>query len=206
MNICIFGDSITWGAYDPIHGGWVNMLRNYFESADSPPYFREAGDVEVYNCGISGDKTSDLLMRLEREAQARKPDIIALAIGINDSPTLLSTKKPQVTDEQFAKNIQQLHLLATKYTKYVIFIGLTPIDDSKAKSWDDEKAYRQENAIYFDKIIHRYCTDSHVAYIPLQQVVANEDLFDGLHPNTNGHQKIYDVMKPIIEKLIAQKK
>jgi len=49
MNILIFGDSITWGAYDPDKGGWVNCLRNYFESKDSPPYFREAGDVAVFN-------------------------------------------------------------------------------------------------------------------------------------------------------------
>ena len=47
MTICIFGDSITWGAYDPEQGGWATRLRNYFEKQDN--------DVDVYNLGISGD-------------------------------------------------------------------------------------------------------------------------------------------------------
>ena len=30
--ICLFGDSITWGAWDPEHGGWGARLRSYFET------------------------------------------------------------------------------------------------------------------------------------------------------------------------------
>ncbi|MDO8436493.1 MAG: SGNH/GDSL hydrolase family protein [bacterium] len=59
MNICIFGDSITWGAYDPQNGGWVNRLRNYFEVQDE--------DIDVYNLGISGDSTTDLFGNIEME-------------------------------------------------------------------------------------------------------------------------------------------
>ncbi len=109
MNICVFGDSIVWGAYDPENGGWATLLRNYFESADSPPYFREAGDVEVYNCGVSGDKTEDLLKRFEVEAQAREPNLIIFAIGINDSPILLSSNQRRISDENFKNNIFKLH-------------------------------------------------------------------------------------------------
>src|SRR3989344_2128603 len=31
MSICVFGDSIVWGAYDPINSGWVTLLRNHIE-------------------------------------------------------------------------------------------------------------------------------------------------------------------------------
>lgn len=202
MNICVFGDSIVWGAYDPVNGGWATLLRNYFESSDSPPYFREAGDVEVYNCGVSGDKTVDLLKRFEVEAQARQPNIIIFAIGINDSPQLFSTKKARVTDNQFTKNIQQLHLLATKFTKKIVFVGLTPIDDAKAEPWDNEKAYLQANANHFDKMLLKYCKESELIHISMQQVLMKDDLFDGLHPNTAGHQKIFDVVKPVVEKIL----
>ena len=66
MNVLIFGDSITWGAYDPEQGGWATRLRNYFEEKDN--------DIDVYNLGISGDTTADLLERIEIEAKSRVCD------------------------------------------------------------------------------------------------------------------------------------
>jgi lysophospholipase L1-like esterase len=51
MNICIFGDSITYGAHDPINGGWTTLLRNYLEGKDD--------DITTYNLGICGDESSD---------------------------------------------------------------------------------------------------------------------------------------------------
>lgn len=52
--ICVFGDSITWGAWDIEKGGWVQRLRNFVESS-SEEY------IEIYNLGVSGDNTEDLL-------------------------------------------------------------------------------------------------------------------------------------------------
>lgn len=77
MNICIFGDSITYGGYDPINGGWVTLLRNYFES--------KYGDISTYNLGICGDDSTGLLKRLTAEATPRLPNIIVLAIGAFDT-------------------------------------------------------------------------------------------------------------------------
>ncbi len=76
MVICIFGDSITWGAFDYKNGGWVGRLRNYFEEKDE--------EIEVYNLGVAGNKTKDLLARFENEVKVRKVDVIVFAIGIND--------------------------------------------------------------------------------------------------------------------------
>ena len=64
MIICIFGDSVTWGAYDPEQGGWATRLRNYFEAQEN--------NIDVYNLGISGDATADLLKRIEVEAKSHK--------------------------------------------------------------------------------------------------------------------------------------
>jgi len=83
MNICIFGDSITWGAYDPINGGWVGLLRNYFEK-------KSEGEIEIYNLGISGNTTDGLLKMIENESIPREPEVIVLAIGINDTQYIYS--------------------------------------------------------------------------------------------------------------------
>ena len=33
-NICVFGDSLVWGARDLKIGGWVNRLRLWFDDFD----------------------------------------------------------------------------------------------------------------------------------------------------------------------------
>ena len=61
QTICIFGDSIAWGASDLEFGGWVARLRNYLET--------EKYDSSIYNCSISGDSTQDLLKRFSNETK-----------------------------------------------------------------------------------------------------------------------------------------
>ena len=92
-TICVFGDSIAWGAVDPENGGWVSSLRNYFESKS----LRADLDTDVYNLGISGDNTDDLLERFDVEVEARKPDTIVFAIGINDAQFLIPIAKTIVS-------------------------------------------------------------------------------------------------------------
>ncbi len=50
MHICIFGDSITWGACDYEKGGWVERLKIYF--------LEHTDNIEVYNLGVSDDDSN----------------------------------------------------------------------------------------------------------------------------------------------------
>ncbi|HEY8108487.1 MAG TPA: hypothetical protein VIF43_00505 [Patescibacteria group bacterium] len=73
-RVCIFGDSITWGAWDFEHGGWPTRLRLYFDN-------EEPGKFEVYNADISADKVGDVLRRFDVEVAARKPEVVGLVIA-----------------------------------------------------------------------------------------------------------------------------
>ncbi len=66
-QILIFGDSNTYGAWDP-DGGWVARLRKFADekNMEGKDYF-----VLVYNLGIDGDDTSGVLKRIESETVAR---------------------------------------------------------------------------------------------------------------------------------------
>src|SRR3989338_5799563 len=123
MNIVIFGDSITWGAYDPDQGGWATRLRNYFEAKDD--------EINIYNLGIPGDTTADLLKRIEIEARSREPKVIIIAIGINDARFIHSTHSLRVSPEEFQQNITKLNSIAQEFTNKVVFVGLTVVDESK---------------------------------------------------------------------------
>ena len=195
MNILIFGDSITWGAYDPEQGGWATRLRNYFEEKDN--------DTDVYNLGISGDTTADLLTRIEVEAKSREPNLIIFAIGINDAQFIHSTNCLRVSLDEFQQNLAKLLSIAKKFTNKVVFVGLTKVDESKTTPipWSTDKSYTNENIERLDNAIKKFCEDNKLKFIPMDSVVGNDDLIDGLHPNTKGHIKIFNRMKSEVESI-----
>lgn len=196
MNILIFGDSITWGAYDPEQGGWVTRLRNYFEAKDN--------DTDVYNLGISGDATADLLNRVEVEAKSREPNLIIFAIGINDAQFIHSTNGLRVSPDEFQQNLAKLLAIAKKFTDKVVFVGLSKVDESKTTPipWNTDKSYTNENIERLDNAIKKFCEDNKLKFIPMESVVGNDDLIDGLHPNTQGHIKIFNQMKSEVESIL----
>ncbi|OHA62828.1 MAG: hypothetical protein A3E07_03445 [Candidatus Wildermuthbacteria bacterium RIFCSPHIGHO2_12_FULL_45_9] len=196
MNILIFGDSITWGAYDPEQGGWATRLRNYFEAKDN--------DTDVYNLGISGDTTADLLNRIEIEAKSREPNLIIFAIGINDAQFIHSTNGLRVSLDEFQQNLTKLLSIAKKFTGKIVFVGLTKVDESKTTPipWNTNKSYTNENIKRLDTVIEKFCEENKLKFISMDSVVGNGDLIDGLHPNTKWHIKIFNRIKSEVELII----
>jgi len=188
MTICIFGDSIVWGASDCEKGGWADCLKNYLMD----------DDIDVYNLGISGDTTEDLLKRFDTEAEARNPDIIIFAIGINDS---LSLNKDGLI--KFQKNISALANKARKFTDKIIFIGLTSVDESRTTPYLSEEtgeAYNNQSIGEYDEIIKSFCEDNNLTFVDVLGLLINDDdLCDGLHPSSIGHQKLFERIKEKIE-------
>ena len=194
MNICIFGDSITWGAYDPEGGGWATRLRNYFEAQNK--------DINVYNLGISGDSTVDLINRIEGETKSREPDLIVFAIGINDAQFIHSTNGPRISAAKFRGNLEKIFSVAKKFTDKIVFVGLTCVDESKTHPWDEEKSYTNDIIRRFDGEIEEFCATNNLGFITVNDAIGMDDLIDGLHPNTTGHTKLLGRIKPRLEKLL----
>lgn len=194
MNICIFGDSIAWGAYDPEQGGWANRLRNYFEAQNK--------DINVYNLSISGDTTTDLLNRFEVEVKSREPNIVIFAIGINDAQSASGANSTRISIDEFKNNLKKLHLMTKKFTDKIIFIGLTSVDELKMKSVFGS-FYANQNIKYLDTEIKKFCEENNARFISMDGVVNIIDLDDGLHPNTEGHKKMFDKIRPEIETVIG---
>jgi lysophospholipase L1-like esterase len=188
MTICIFGDSIVWGASDCEKGGWADSLKNYLMD----------DDIDVYNLGISGDTVEDLLERFDIEAEARNPDIIIFAIGINDS---LSLDKDGLI--KFQKNISSLATKAKKFTDKIIFIGLTSVDESRTTPYLSEEtgeAYNNQSIGEYDEVIKSFCEDNNLIFVDVLGLLINDDdLCDGLHPSSIGHKKMFERIKEEIE-------
>lgn len=194
QRICIFGDSITWGAIDPENGGWVNQLRRYFETNNDY-------DIAVYNQGVSGDNTDDLLARFKLECAAREPQIIIFAIGINDSQYIKTKDNPRVSLEKFQNNLVELINQAKKFSDNIMFVGLTKVEDDKLMPipWStEEKFYDNDNVAKYNAVIEKISSENNLPFLNLLDLLELSDLGDGLHPNSNGHKKIFLKMKEFL--------
>ena len=84
--------------------------------------------VKVYNAGINGNTTANLLKRVERDVLSRNPDLVILMVGTND----MMHPNKSVSIQEYETNYQQLidrirekaHLILMTippiYTPYVI--------------------------------------------------------------------------------------
>ena len=195
IRICVFGDSITWGAGDKKEGGWVNRARNYFKISNF--------GVKMYNLGISGDNTNDLLKRFKTEAEARKPNMIIFAIGTNDSQYVDTKDNPRVNLNKFQNNLVELLNQAKEFTQNIIFVGLTKVDETKTIPipWNKRKYYTNENITQYNSTIKSFCEQNKILFVNIFDLLdVKNDLEDGLHPNARGHQKIFKKVKDFLEK------
>ncbi|MBU4375549.1 hypothetical protein KKH38_03545, partial [Patescibacteria group bacterium] len=117
-RICVFGDSIVWGAFDDEKGGWTNRLKKYIESIYSTKY-------SIYNFGVDGDTTKLLFQRLNKKLQSICPKIVIIAEGINDSLFYQNIQENYIDINDFKNNLTKILTVIKKFTPKVIFIGLT---------------------------------------------------------------------------------
>ena len=189
--ICVFGDSITEGHCDYEEGGWVNRLKKYLKSE---------GGVSVYNFGVSGDTTDGLLKRFDAEAEASNPEIIIFAIGINDSAHIASKNENYVPVKKFAENLAALSRKANAFTDKAVFVGITKVDEDKtaAISRDTDVSYRNKDIQGYDGAIKDFCEKNNLPFIEMYDLLDKEDLEDGLHPNSAGHEKMFQRVKDFL--------
>ena len=209
-RILVFGDSITAGALDYEEGGWVNRLRKFL---DLKVLVDRKFSYRVYNLGISGDTTEDLIERFEFETKTRlkepEENIIILEIGINDSLLFQDKGELSVSAEKTKKNIQKLIKLSRKFTEKFLFIGLSPVYEPKVNPlpWRKEVSYRNEYIRKYNEIIKSVCKEKNVKFVEILEEWIRTDynrfLEDGVHPNSEGHEKIFEIVKNfLIEKKI----
>ncbi len=202
-RILVFGDSIAWGAWDK-KGGWAERLKRfcYKKYLEDSQYF-----FSVYNLGISGNTTEHILERFEFETKQRryeKPEevVIIFDFSRNDSAFIHSKNDLRVPEERFKKNTKKLISLAKKYSLKIFLIGGCPVDEkiTDPVSWNKDVSYRNTDAKLYDEIMALICREEKITFINVfDQFDINGDFNDGLHPNSEGHRKIYEKVK---EKLI----
>ena len=217
-RILIFGDSIVFGNWDK-QGGWANRLKNFYmkESLNNSDYY-----YMVYNVGVSGDTSSELLERFEfeikhrlweREETGEKEEIIIiLSTGKNDAAFIKGRKNFSISINDFTVNIKRLLTITKKYSAKIIFVGPALVDETKTMptQWDSNIEYSNKDIEKYNKAIKLVCKEKKIHFINMYEEFRKLDykklLEDGVHPNSAGHKKIFEIVREyLLKKKIVEK-
>lgn len=208
MRVLVFGDSIAQGFWDS-EGGWVERLRRHYDSLALRD-LRSNKQPEIFNLGVSGDKTPNLLERIELETKVRKwpgdPITVILAIGTNDE--LFENKKQAVEPENFKENIKKILSLVKPLADKILFVGSAACDESQTTPvfWSDIH-YTNDQIKKYEGIIGEIAAERGIPFVPIfekfkSEMTDRELLADGLHPNDTGHKLIFELVRPELDKLL----
>jgi acyl-CoA thioesterase-1 len=179
MEIAAWGDSITYGENDSEGLGWVGRLRKSFPVDDY---------VGVYNRGVCGDTSEGLLKRFSVEASSIETDKILFAIGINDSKFPEGQNINKVPLDTFKENLLKLIQQARKFTSDIYIVSATKVDESSLQS---KSRFLNTEILKYNEVLKETAQNENLKYIDVFNLLSPEDLYDGLHPNANGYEKLY---------------
>ncbi|MDF2790808.1 MAG: hypothetical protein K0S80_3909 [Neobacillus sp.] len=210
QKIVAIGDSLTEGSGDETeNGGYVGILNHTFEDNNL--------NITVENFGKKGNRTDQLLKRLEKEdvaSEIKEADMVLITIGANDIMNVLKSNFMNVTMEPFqeerVKYIERLEAIFNKINDLnpdtqIYLIGFyNPFERHFGEikelgliidSWNEAgKSLAEE----YDN----------VKYIPTKDLFSNTNLDllaeDEFHPNTSGYklmaQRVLEYLKESNEK------
>ncbi len=182
-RVVFMGDSIT--------DGW--KLNEYFPNQ---PFV---------NRGISGQTTSQMLLRFRPDVIDLKPKVVVILAGTND----ISFNTGPITIEQIEGNIISMVELARANNINVVLSSILPVSDyNKNKAGEPivRTVQRQPAQILeLNRWMKNYAAQNNLVYLDYFPATADDKGFlkadianDGLHPNAKG----YEIMKPLAENAI----
>ena len=119
-RIAFLGDSITQHGSDSPRG-WVNLVERAIRA--------EVSEVAFVHAGVSGNKSSQMIVRYEGDIVHRKPNWMFFSCGVNDAPNGLTGKSrnrglPLAT---YRANVETILDWAKEDGTQVIVLSQTPV-------------------------------------------------------------------------------
>ncbi|AZA80169.1 SGNH/GDSL hydrolase family protein [Chryseobacterium sp. G0186] len=200
-----FGDSITYGEYDGVFGGWVDILKRY-----ALQKFHEGNGDELilFNLGIGGETTEGLLKRMPVELNARNSadgNLVFISYGAND----LAIKEgiQVVAPETFKSNIQTAVHHAKQFSDDIYLVSILPVSQKiDGVVVGSGKLRTNEEVVIYNQILKNIASDQSLKYIDFYTAFLEDREFllsaDGVHPNEKGYGIMAEIAIPIIEKYL----
>lgn len=183
-KIAIFGDSFVEGVGDDIKGGWALRFQEQISNK-----------FNIHIDGLGGRNILDVKERLLPFLDSNEIFGLILNVGINDSRYRESKSDLEIPKDQFEKEYRGIIEFAlAKGVEYVFLLGLSRVDESLVLNYKPDKSHTNANAELLDRVVASLANDDNVIYIPVANIIRAdrlpETLYDGLHPNSLGHELI----------------
>ena len=182
-RIVLMGDSIT--------EFWLQIHPEFFK------------DKPYIDRGISGQTTSQMLIRFRPDAINLQPDVVVILAGVND----VAGNTGPTTPEKIIGNIKSMVELAKANAIKVILCAVLPANDFYWRP-NDKAA---ETIIHLNQLIHSYAKQHHIPYVDYHTAMADaenglpkEFSNDGVHPNLKGYQTMEPLLEKAIQKIVAK--
>ncbi|MFI4910941.1 MAG: SGNH/GDSL hydrolase family protein [Sedimentisphaeraceae bacterium JB056] len=189
-TIVFAGDSITHGfssieEYKPYGKGFVDFVANILLAQNYK------SNLKIYNAGIGGNTTSELLERWQKDVLDLEPDIVVLLIGVNDVLRKYEEDRSDesVSVDQCQSNIKfMLDTLVKNNVQVVLMQPFMFVKDNYDQRFSDILRYG-------DRIKELAENYSDITFIPMQEIITKEfediDMadvsYDSIHPHRWAH-------------------
>lgn len=177
---------------------WMgDSITEFWIAADSD-FFKNKPYV---NRGISGQTTSQMLLRFRQDVINLKPEIVVILAGIND----IAENTGPISLENILGNIISMAELAKANDIKVVLSSVLPANKFPWRP-DLQPA---DKVIQLNTMLQKYCKDNNLVYIDYYSKMADSQkgldakfTNDGVHPTLSG----YKIMEPLAEDAIAKAK
>ena len=157
--------------------------------------------------GISGQTSSEMLVRFRRDVIELNPRAVVIMAGIND----IALNNGKITHENILNNIKSMCELAKLHKIKVILCSVTPAEKFR---WRPNVDFvPADEIIRLNKMIKAYCKASKIPYVDYhsQLVDAQNGLMakyqkDSAHPNAICYTEVLEpTVLPVINKVLKTK-
>lgn len=211
------GDSVTDADRDrnsdDLGQGYPKYFRQVYEEISSEQ--ENLPDLEFVNRAVNGDRSIEILERLEADIIQLKPDFLSIQIGVNDAWRIVNPAIGATPDPVFKQSLETVlkrvrtELPETKVILIEPFLLLPYYTEGFSHMVENELTPVRRNLYQKINILRELRRDYADFYWPLdglmhQWSVDYEDpsalALDGIHPTKEGHRLIAQKM---VETLIG---
>lgn len=183
-RVVFFGDSIT--------DGWP--LAEYFPGK---PYV---------NRGISGQTTSQMLVRFRQDVIDLKPKVVLILAGTND----IASNTGPISLEDIEANYSTIAELAALHHIRLIYASITPVHEYTERAGDMFNQRPPDKIRALNHWLKDYCAAHGCTYLDYFDAMVDSKGFmqkdlanDGLHPNAAGYKIMAPLAQAAIDKALA---
>lgn len=180
-KITFFGDSICTGFGVSIHKGWVTRI-----SAALEDY------AMISNCSANGRTTRQALEVMPYEIQQHPPNILLIQFGLNDGNCWKSDNQlPRVSKGAFFANLIEMHDRAKRFGVGNVIYLTNHMTSGKL-------------IVNYNNVIRDAAKEVGAVLIDIEPATMSKKniLSDGIHLSENGHDLYYELVYPVLRKMV----